>query len=536
MRTWKRPAVLVVIAGVLALLVTQGLAADLDTLKDDFKKTQKKYVRMEKEILTKQQALAVNEAEFNKTVAPIAKRGTFSSQAEKDKFVKWEQEILAQRKELGPLTAQKMVASEDYEKVIVEVLGLDTLKSVKFIWNEVMKKGLLSYPELNGCEKGVAALSGGESIDFLTDKLRSASEQVKILLCRAFGSVKSEKVVDALLELLAKDRRHNEIVSAAAGALRHHKAKKAILPLIEMLKEAEKKKETRLAADLRDALRGITGKNDFNFASDFESWWENKGKNEKLEEEDDDRVPTGKVVPKGSKLSTYLYGEITSKRVIFILDRSHSMSAEGTVPEKPDLTTGTGDDEGPMTGEKNEQEKEKEKEDVNEGEGGVGPGFKGTRLAAVKKEFKFILEKLPEDTMFNIIYFNHDVLPCFKKLTKASEKKKKKALKFVETLQPESATNSYGSLAAALSDKNVDTIYFLTDGAPTAGTPRVPDQICAQIKQLNQKRNVRIHCIALVFGVYRSGGQTIPEDKATMKSFLEKLAKENDGTYRVIED
>jgi hypothetical protein len=561
-------AVLSFAAAILAAAGLVAFAADFKEMQDSFKKAKSKYENIERQVIADQEALTKNEADFQKAIQPILARKSWSSQQEKDKYTKWEAEIQQQRVNITETTRQKMAASEEYSQVIVDIFALDTLEAVKFLNKEILKKGMLSYPELNGCEKGVGVLKNKESIEYLADEIGSASPQVKILLCRGFGGIaENEKVIDALIALLEKDKSEWEIVSAVAGALGHFKSKKPVEPLIALLKNAENKKETRVAADIRDALRNITGKSDFNFASDFESWWNGGGKDsapsapknaekpaddakksrrekEKEGGEDDSAASGENSAPesgpsKGNKLSTYLYGEITSKRVIFIIDHSHSMSSVGTVPPLGggDMSTGS-DNESPLTGEKSKQDKEKEKEDVNKEEGGVQPGFKGTRLEAVKKEFKFILDKLPEDTMFNVIFFNQEVTPCFSKLMQATEKYKKTAWKLIEVLQPEGQTNSYGSLSTALGDKDVDTIYYLTDGAPTTGTPVVPDQICAQIKQLNQKRNVRIHCVALVIGVYSIPGQPAAavEDKKVMIDFLRKLAKENDGTFKLIQD
>ena len=79
-----------------------------------------------------------------------------------------------------------------------------------------------------------------------------------------------------------------------------------------------------------------------------------------------------------------------------------------------------------------------------------------------------------------------------------------------------------------------EVIYFLTDGMPSFGEPKLSDEICARIKELNQKRNVRINCTGLLVGTYRDAeGKT--EDKSLMINFLKKLAAENDGEFRLIQ-
>ena len=78
-------------------------------------------------------------------------------------------------------------------------------------------------------------------------------------------------------------------------------------------------------------------------------------------------------------------------------------------------------------------------------------------------------------------------------------------------------------------DLTVDTIYLITDGAPThlgsAGPGRPPDadeligEIHKRVRYLNFLRGVRIFCLGF------------PEAD---EEFLKKLSKENSGTYVAI--
>jgi len=99
------------------------------------------------------------------------------------------------------------------------------------------------------------------------------------------------------------------------------------------------------------------------------------------------------------------------------------------------------------------------------GEGGVKPGFEGTRIEILKLELAYVVNKLlSDDAKFNIIIYSTDVKSWRKSLTPATKENRESAIEFVKAMQPSGKTNIYGALEEAFKDKEVDTIYFLTDG------------------------------------------------------------------------
>lgn len=494
------------------IFISQAFADDLDSLKDQLKKYRKEYLHYASVLLQKE-----------KVVKDLMDRIARKQQVMKSDYDKALAEVQA-------ATKQKTSAGNTYETYIIQCLQLDTEDAVEHVVRKILKSKLV-YPEIQGCEKGIAKLANEKAIEYIADKIKSLPEQSQIVVCKGLASVNSKHAIDGLISVL--DERDWTVVSAAALALKENYSKRSIPPLIEALEEAEKDENQRLIVDVRNALRSLTGKPGLNYAAEFKSWWEATGK---AEIDEKNRPVTGDKGKEGG-LSTYLYGEITSKKVIFILDRSDSMNAVGTVP--PRSKDGSGQDDRPLTGEKDK------KKDVDPREGGVQPGFRGSRYDICKKEFKFILDNIPEDTMFNVIFFNHEVTPCWKKLSKATKKNKKKAWALIDGLKPTMQTNTFGSLEEAFKDRDVDTIYFLTDGMPTFGQPTSPVEICAKIKQMNQARNIRIHCIALLVGKYGAAAPAQPgqpaqpapaEPKEQMERFLRKLAEENGGTFKMISD
>ena len=103
---------------------------------------------------------------------------------------------------------------------------------------------------------------------------------------------------------------------------------------------------------------------------------------------------------------------------------------------------------------------------------------------------------------------------------------------FLDSLRPNGPTNLYDAMSKALGfggrglyDKyyaaGFDTLYVITDGAPTAGPVVDKDEIRRRVREQNQLRKVAIHCIT--FG-----------DKNDT-DFLKPMAEENGGRHIHVE-
>ncbi len=79
-------------------------------------------------------------------------------------------------------------------------------------------------------------------------------------------------------------------------------------------------------------------------------------------------------------------------------------------------------------------------------------------------------------------------------------------------------TNIYDAFAFAFTDPDVDTICFMTDGTPTAGTETEIVAIREELARWNRSRLVRIHCIA------------VGEDQPLPKW----IAADHDGVHRFV--
>jgi uncharacterized protein YegL len=98
----------------------------------------------------------------------------------------------------------------------------------------------------------------------------------------------------------------------------------------------------------------------------------------------------------------------------------------------------------------------------------------------------------------------------------------------VNEYEPSGGTNVHDALETAfqmagsnVDGKNylssIDTIYFMTDGTPTAGKLVKPDEILAAVRGWNRLTRITIHCVGV-------------GDECDVK-FLEQLAKESGGTF-----
>ncbi len=92
---------------------------------------------------------------------------------------------------------------------------------------------------------------------------------------------------------------------------------------------------------------------------------------------------------------------------------------------------------------------------------------------------------------------------------------KKGAVKFTRRLKAGGNTNLYAGLAAAFEDKDVDTIYLLTDGMPSSGEIIDTDLITENVLHWNKRRRIVINAVSL--------------SKECV--FLEDLARRTGGQY-----
>lgn len=215
------------------------------------------------------------------------------------------------------------------------------------------------------------------------------------------------------------------------------------------------------------------------------------------------------IPPRLTKVS--IFGtEVTGTNIAFVVDVSGSMLSTDPVT----LTSGPSG--------KSETAEEIRKRHARELE-------ERRRITRAKKELTKVVNALPEGKKFNIIAFSTEVVPWKKLLTSVTPATRKEAAEYIEAMKADGITVTDDAMETAFADLAVDTIYLITDGAPTHvgssgdGMPTDAADIIAKIhkrvRELNYFRGVRIFTLGF------------PEAE---EDFLKKLAADNAGEYTPI--
>ncbi|TET37517.1 MAG: VWA domain-containing protein [Planctomycetota bacterium] len=325
------------------------------------------------------------------------------------------------------------------------------------------------------------------------------SWQARAACCRLLGKMDDEESVTRLNKCLSD--KHWQVQTAAAEAVRAYRKKSSVEALVNALQKAT----GRAAADMMRALNEITEEKDLTSAEDWKNWWDSHKDKWSVppELEEGSYAEAEKRDPNFGKDGKYrtssgfpIYGTEVgkAKAVIFIIDTSGSMRVEGKWGKS---------------------------------------GKKTSRLNAVKEELKKVIdEQLSNNAKFNIVTFANEVKPWKSKLVKASRGNRKSAKKFVQGLKPDGMTNTYAVLKHCYDDKNVDTVYFLSDGCPTIN-PMAPEQIMAMVRGEATNRGIVIHTIAFLVGRGEDFG--VIENKSKMKKLMRDIAEATKGKYKELE-
>jgi HEAT repeat protein len=156
------------------------------------------------------------------------------------------------------------------------------------------------------------------------------------------------------------------------------------------------------------------------------------------------------------------------------------------------------------------------------------PGAKALRkIDVAKSELGRVIRGLPDGTRFGLVFFSIKPEIWPEGLVPMNNENRKKAIAWVEALQTHFATNIYDAMEAAFqiggpnspvkASAPPDTIFLVSDGAPTAGKFLKPDTIREHVRRWNKGRNVKVHVIGV-------GG-----DHDVV--FCRNLAEENGGFY-----
>ena len=317
-------------------------------------------------------------------------------------------------------------------------------------------------------------IRGAES--FVLKMSKSKNLYIRLAAISSLPVVGEEKAVPLLRKYLA-DTKNWRIQLAAIEACRRMRSAASVDLLIERVG----KQAGRLKIELLMALYGLTGVSMAYSQDDWKNWWEvnREGYTPPLDMASEERAARETSVHfEGEDKSTYFGLKVISDRLCFIGDTSGSMSGP---------TTYNGDSV--------------------------------ERIEVMKQELLRLVKTFKQRTYFNVYFFSDHYRRAFKQITKISKGSFKTASKFVTNAAATGGTNLYDPLEDAINDPYVDTIYFLSDGAPSAGKLTDPKKILKAVRKLNRLRRIKIHAIS------------IGRDSELMR----KIAKQNSGFYRVIE-
>jgi hypothetical protein len=282
-------------------------------------------------------------------------------------------------------------------------------------------------------------------------------------------SDKLEVRVAAVMQL-AKQKNSAELLKALDS--KDWSVRLAALKGLESLRNAESvaaliarmQQETgRMQVEFSEALWRLTGQPFHVNALAWKGWWEKNSKGfepisvaELAKRQADEDARRLKQISKASFFGI----RIKSHRVIFILDVSGSMN---------ELTRGQ------YVGKSGEP-----------------------RITVAKRELSRCIDALEENSLFNMVVFSAGVDKWLSDgIADSKGATREEAKSYVDKLAAGGGTNLYGALQDAFQDKDVDTIFVLSDGEPSVGEVIDPGAIREHVREWNQHRAIVINSIAV---------------------------------------
>ncbi len=346
----------------------------------------------------------------------------------------------------------------------------------------------------------IAALNGiGKGLRPHTDETAHAkvSDDIAKVRDEALAAIKPLLNGDNVWQVRAAAR------EAAVGL----RCKQAIPLLVDALDLELKRTKDPWSLDVRlhDALERMTGLDiPMGKAQPWRDFWAREGASfEYVRAQDARQAAQRRAAESNDRYRKFFKLDLDSDRVLFVVDLSGSMKEPAGRRE-----TSAG---GPVT----------------------------TKHKLVMEEMKKIVMAIPDGGGFNLVVFNDRVQvwrpdergrPMMVKIDDAARDDLLGS--FLDALQPSGPTNLYGALDAALDfggrglhdkyyEAGFDTLYVLSDGAPSYGEITDRDEIRKRVREANGLRRIVINCITF-------GDQNETE-------FLRKLAEENGGRHVHVE-
>lgn len=313
--------------------------------------------------------------------------------------------------------------------------------------------------------------------------LGRASWRADLALVRLLDDFRSAEAVPALITILERFRDHpEEVQSGKLSGLLLHSAHELLVGITGAVFPANQPEKWR------------------------ELWDKDKDKLAVLEKRE--ATP---AAPAGTAASGFCGIPVQGTRVLFILDLSGSMK----IPMKGGATTAAGGE--PAKGELR-------------------------RVDYAKRELLRAVDNIAPNAWFNLITFNGNPKskPWSKDMVQATEKNKERFRKFVAELDADGGTNLWSALEEGLKFKslvygeryetNVDELFLLSDGAPTAGEVVDPIEILRLVKECNRFSGLRINTV-FISSVDPPNTPPIPWMTITPEELMKRMADQNGGKF-----
>lgn len=305
----------------------------------------------------------------------------------------------------------------------------------------------------------------------------NADREMRNAAIEVLGQARDKQYTPVLAQALAHEDWSTRF--AAIEALETMRDKEAVAKLIARLDQDQGRLRKRVA----EALWNLTAQPFEEDAAKWRTWWQEAA--EKFTVATEQELDKARAERDRKRLSARtatkakFFGiQVESHRVIFILDISGSMleSMYGRYVGK----------------------------------------HGASRIDIAKQETTQAIQNLEPGTLFNVFSFSSSVARWQKEgIGVNTAQSRQDALTWVERLGAAGATNLYDAVKQAFDDRDVDTIFIMSDGEPTNGEIVDPFRIREEIAFWNKHRKVKINCIAI-------GGNL---------EVLEWLAKDSGGSY-----
>ena len=147
----------------------------------------------------------------------------------------------------------------------------------------------------------------------------------------------------------------------------------------------------------------------------------------------------------------------------------------------------------------------------------LNSGETRTRWEVAADELRRTLGALPDSFVADVVLFSGAVRSALDRPQKLAPLAREKAEAFIAAAAPRGGGDLLGGVLAALAQDDIDTVFLLSDGAPTLGDFVDTARIRAAIRQRNRTRKCVIESIG--FGASR----------AAERAFLEGVARDSGG-------